>query len=61
MHLSPVLWGPHNIALEPTTYSVRSCLAPASGGGSLRALARQLHIKPASKLRAWAAGEATPA
>jgi hypothetical protein len=26
-----------NIALEPTAYSVRSCLASASGGGSPRA------------------------
>ena len=29
-----------NQALEPTAYSVRSFLAPASGGGSLRALGR---------------------
>jgi hypothetical protein len=27
-----------NLALEPTAYSVRSCLASASGGGSPRAL-----------------------
>ena len=27
-----------NIALEPTAYSVRSYLVPASGGGSPRAL-----------------------
>ena len=26
------------IALEPTAYSVRSCLAPTSGGGSPQAL-----------------------
>jgi hypothetical protein len=40
-----------NKALEPTAYSVRSCVAPASGGGSPPALSGAAPLNGASWLR----------
>jgi len=45
-HRPPSVGAEPNLALEPTAYSLRSFLASAFGGGSLRALGGQRVARP---------------